>query len=73
MDYTNKKITLEDGTTYIVIDQLEVSNKVYLYLVNSLDEDETRFVEIRDGNILEIDPELFSKEILPLFLEKINE
>ena len=32
MDYTNKQYTLDDGNTYIVIEQVEFNNHSYLYI-----------------------------------------
>lgn len=72
MDYLNKKFTLEDGKTYLVIEQVYYEEGIYLYIVNPEDESDSRFVEIKDGNLLPIDANLFDKEIWPLFLEKIR-
>lgn len=72
MDYTNKQITLEDNNTYVVIEQVEYNNSIYLYIANELDEDDTKFVEIKDNEIKKIDEQLFKSEILPLFVDKFS-
>jgi len=45
--------------------------KIYLYLVNESNEKDSLFVEARGNKFFQIDPELFSKNILPLFINKI--
>lgn len=72
MDYTNKQIALEDNNTYVVIEQVEYNNSIYLYIANELDEDDTKFVEIKDNEIKKIDEQLFKSEILPLFVDKFS-
>ena len=72
MDYTNDKFTLDNGKTYLVIEQVDLDNKTYLYIANRDDEEETKFVEIKDDNLIDIDPILFEDKILPLFVEKFN-
>ena len=72
MDYTNKQYTLDDGNTYIVIEQVEFDNHTYLYIANTSDEDDTRFVEIKDKQFVKIDPVIFENDVWPLFLEKYN-
>ena len=72
MDYTNKQYTLDDGNTYIVIEQVEFDNHTYLYIANTSDEDDTRFVEIKDKQFVKIDPVIFENDVWPLFLEKFN-
>lgn len=73
MDYTNKKLILDDGKTYIVIEQVDFANHSYLYIANREDEDDTSFVEIKDDQILNINPILFSMIIYPLFIKKFQE
>lgn len=72
MDYINKKITLENGKSYLVIEQVNYEGGIYLYIANPEDEEDTRFIEIKDSKILPIDSDLFNKKIFPLFLEKIK-
>lgn len=72
MDYSNDKFTLENGKTYLVIEQVDYDNKIYLYIANRDDEKDTKFVEIKDDNLLDIDPVLFEEKIFPLFVEKFN-
>lgn len=72
MDYTNQKFTLDNGNTYIVVEQVDFENKTYLFIVNNADEKDTRFVEIKDDSILEIESNYFEEKIFPLFLEKFN-
>lgn len=72
MDYTDKKFTLDDNNTYIVVEQVDFENNTYLYIVNSMDEDDTKFVQIKDDKILDINPNLFNNKIFPLFVEKFS-
>lgn len=73
MDYTDKIITLEDGKSYIVIDQLNIDEHIYLYMVEETNEDNSAFVEIKDGSISKIDSEIFDTKVFPMFLEKFRE
>ena len=68
MDYTNKKFTLEDGKNYLVIEQVNYEGSIYLYIANPDDENDTKFVEIKDERILPIDSILFEQKIFPLFI-----
>ena len=72
MNYTNKVITIDSEKKYIVIEQVNYDKKTYLYMSNDSDSSDSMFVEIKDGDILEIDPKLFNDKILPLFVEKIK-
>lgn len=72
MDYSDKVITMSSGEKYIVIEQVDYEGNTYLYLVNKEDDKDAMFVEIKDGKILKIDPELFENKILPLFMKKIQ-
>ena len=72
MNYTDKIITMDNGKKYIVIEQVNYDSKTYLYLVNRADEKDAMFVEISNGQILKINPELFEKTIFPLFVEKFQ-
>jgi hypothetical protein len=71
MDYNNKKISLDDGKTYIVIEQVNIDENVYLYIANSENEEDTSFIEIRGNEILSIDPDIFNEKVFPLFKEKL--
>lgn len=33
-----EKVTLDDGITYVIVDEIEFDNKKYIYLVNENDE-----------------------------------
>ena len=72
MDYINKKITLDDNKKYLVIEQVTIDDKIYLYIVNEDDKNDTSFVEVDNDEIKAIDPTLFQEKILPLFLEKLK-
>lgn len=72
MDYINKKITLDDNKKYLVIEQVTIDDKIYLYIVNEDDKNDTSFVEVENDSIKAIDPTLFQEKILPLFLEKLK-
>lgn len=72
MDCVNKKFTLDDGKNYLVIEQVNYGDNIYLYMANLENEMDTRFVEIKDDSVIPIEPSLFDKEIFPLFLEKFK-
>jgi len=72
MNYIDKKITLDDNKKYLVIEQVTIDDKVYLYIVNEDDKNDTSFVEVENDSIKAIDPTLFQEKILPLFLEKLK-
>ena len=72
MDYINKKITLDDNKKYLVIEQVTIDDKIYLYIVNEDDKNDTSFVEVDNNEIKAIDPTLFQEKVLPLFLEKLK-
>ena len=73
MNYANKKFTMEDGKIYIVIEQVDYEDNIYLYIVNREDENDSRFVQIKNDELSDIDIELFKEKIFPLFVEKIIE
>lgn len=68
MSYLNKVITINDSIKYLVIEEVDLENHIYLYLVNEDDEKDSRFVEIVNGEIKTIDPILFQEQIYPLFI-----
>ena len=72
MDYSDKSITMKDGREYIVIEQVNLDGNTYLYIVNDKDDNDTRYVEMKDNNILKIDPKLFEEKVFPLFMEKMS-
>lgn len=73
MDYTNKKFTLDDGKTYLVIEQVNYEDHIYLYIANNNDENDTKFIEVKDDMLLPIDPELFESKIFSMFMDKFRE
>lgn len=73
MDYSDKSFTLEDGKEYIVIEQVNYNGGTYLYLVNDDDETDSAFVEVKENDLVKIDPELFKNIIYPLFIEKLKQ
>lgn len=73
MDYTNKKFTMDDGITYLVIEQVNYEGNIYLYIANSKNEDDTKYIEIVGDRIFPIDPTLFDEKIFPLFMEKFRQ
>lgn len=72
MDYINKKITLESNKDYLVVEQVNYDNNIYLFVVNPLNEDDTKFIKIKDNNLVPIDPNLFDQYIFPLFMDKLK-
>lgn len=72
MDYRNKKIVLEDNREYIVLEQVDYDNHTYLYIVSKENIEDTAFVEIRNDNILKIDPKIFNERIFALFIDKLK-
>jgi hypothetical protein len=71
VDYSDKCITM-NGKEYIVIEQINYENGIYVYLVNDKDDTDTMFAEIKGNDVVMINPELFEKKLLPMFLEKIG-
>lgn len=72
MDYSEKVFTLENGTRLLVVEQVDYKNRTYLLVVNSNNENDLRFYEIKDDQLILIDNELFKRKIQYLFLEKIR-
>ena len=70
MNYIDNVITINDDKEYIVVKQVELEGKIYLYIVNNKDDKDLRFVEVDNEEIRNIDPTLFQEKLLPLFLEK---
>ena len=70
MNYIDNVITINDDKEYIVVKQVELEGKIYLYIVNNKDDKDSRFVEVDNEEIRNIDPTLFQEKLLPLFLEK---
>ena len=73
MDYINKEFTLDNNKKYVVIEQVNYNENIYLYIANSNDENDTMYVEIKDNDLLKIEPSLFEQHIFPLFLEKFRQ
>jgi hypothetical protein len=73
MDYKESKFTLEDGITYLVVEQVNYENGIYLYIANADNESDTKFVEIKDDRLIPIDPVLFDKVLFPLFMDKFRQ
>ncbi len=73
MDYTNKKFTLDDGKSYLVITEVNNEGHIYLYIVNADDENDTKFVEVKNDSLAPINPILFEQKIFPLFMEKFRQ
>ena len=71
MDYNDKCLTI-NGIEYIVIEQVNDNNHVYLYLVNDDKPSDTMFVEIKDNDVLTIESKLFQERIYPKFLDKFR-
>ena len=70
MDYIDNVITINDDKEYIVVKQVKLEDKIYLYIVNNKDDKDSRFVEVDNKEIRNIDPTLFQEKLLPLFLDK---
>ena len=71
MDYNDKCLTI-NGIEYIVIEQVNDNNHVYLYLVNDDKPSDTMFVEIKDNDVLTIESKLFQERIYTKFLDKFR-
>ena len=71
MKYDDKVIVMDNDKKYIVIEQVEYDEHIYLYLVNRENDKDSKFVEIRDNQVFNIEPELFKEKIFPLFNEAI--
>ena len=77
IDLENKTFKLSDNKEYEVIEHIEYNSKTYVYLVNINDKLDSVFKEIKkidnEYYIDDIDKELFKKEIINKFINKINE
>ena len=77
MNLDDKVLTLDNNNEYMVIEHVEYEGKTYLYLENTLDQQDTLFRELvmTDGNIklINIDPNLFDDKIFDLFKEKFTQ
>lgn len=71
MKYLNKKIIFNDKE-YLVIDEIVYENKSYVYVVNKFNEEDSKFIEINENCINEIDKDLFNNTLFPMFIEKIS-
>lgn len=73
MNIDNKLFTLSNGKEYMVLESLDFEGIKYAYLSNVKNELDTIFVTVNVENGLRFEPvdkEDFSKNVLPLFLEK---
>ncbi len=77
MNLDDKVLTLDNNNEYMVIEHVEYEGKTYLYLENTLNQQDTLFRELvmTDGNIklINIDPNLFDDKIFDLFKEKFTQ
>ena len=75
-DLINKIFVLEDDNRYSIIETIDYENKTYAYLVNIEDELDSMFKEVvledNEYSLNDINKELFSTKLLPLFIEKIS-
>ena len=73
MDF-DKKTLINNNKRYVVIEQVNLDGATYLFIINSQDEYDSKFVGIRveNGKVVAyaIEPELFREKVFPLFLEK---
>ena len=76
MNLDDKVFTLDDNKEYMVIADVTYEGKTYVYLENTLDQQDTLFRElvIAEDNIKlrTIDPDLFDEKIFDLFKDKIT-
>ena len=76
MELDDKVFTLDNNKEYMVIEHIEFEGKIYLYLENTLDQQDTLFRELVTNNdnikLISIDPNLFENKIFDLFKEKIT-
>lgn len=74
MNYKNQVLTLDDNKEYLVIAHLNDNGRDYLYLSNKDDDTDTFFCEIdKEGNIKDIDSELFKNRLSILFDHLLKE
>ena len=76
MELDDKVFTLDNNEEYMVIEHIEFEGRIYLYLENTLDQQDTLFRELVINNdnvkLINIDPNLFENKIFDLFKEKIT-
>ena len=68
-----EELSVNDGNTYIVIEQVDYDNHTYLFLLNDNDELDSMFCEVNGKDVLMIEPELFKNKIFPLFIKKFTD
>ena len=72
----NKIFVLDNGEKYSVVETVSYNNKIYAYLVNINDEMDSMFKEVcildNEINLEDIDKDLFKKNIVGLFIERIK-
>ena len=69
----NKDVVVIDNKRFLIIEKVEYKNSIYAYLINSNDEKDTMFVELKENAIKEIPKELLLTEVYPLFVNKFSE
>ena len=76
MNYKDKVITLDSGNEYLVIEQINVNGKIYVYLVNNNNELDTMFCIIDEEGLIEkVDRDSleFREKVYSLFVEKFKQ
>lgn len=76
MNYKDKVITLDSGKEYLVIEQINVNGKIYVYLVNNNNELDTMFCIIDEEGLIEkVDRDSleFREKVYSLFVEKFKQ
>lgn len=68
-----RTVTLDNGKEYIVASKIEYENKIYYYLVNTLDNKDImirKLVQNKEGNELTTISEEEFEAVIKLFLQK---
>ena len=68
----NKNVFVIDNIRYLIIERVNHEDKTFAYLINSSDEKDTMFVELKENSVKEIPRDYFLTEIFPLFVDKFS-
>ena len=68
----NKNVVIVNNNRYLIIEKVEYDGRTFAYLINSSDEKDTDFVELKEDRVLEIQKDFFVSNIFPLFVDKFS-
>lgn len=75
MDLHGKKLILNGNEEWYVVEAVQYDGQDYVYMVNKDNNLDSMFGVVHNGEHLtidDIDPKLYTEEILPLFVDKFK-